>query len=169
MRNAPFYLGPEKRGLKKDSVISSNDGALTTETGKCPDDDLTKFTLQEMLKRQPAVSGILTIRTGLNILSNAFRRSSCTYFQCSLSEEELKPERAPVSAGAVDQLANFITWNPWKSFNISYFLHTRTARLVSGASMIFFLLLSFAGCKFLNGSILQQSAGKIICMKQCFV
>lgn len=31
----------------------------------------------------------------------------------------------------------FITWNCWKSRNLSYFLDKRTVRLVSGASLIF--------------------------------
>ncbi|XP_065874638.1 uncharacterized protein [Euphorbia lathyris] len=131
--NAPFHLVPEKRGHIEDSVIISK----TMETGTCPDDDLTKFTLQELLRRQSAVSGILTIGTGLDILSNAFRCSNCTDFQSSSYEEELKPERTPVSAGTIDQLANFSTWNRWKSSTISYFLHAKTARLVSGANMIF--------------------------------
>lgn len=30
-----------------------------------------------------------------------------------------------------------MTWNRWKSKNLSYFLDKRTIRLVSGASMIF--------------------------------
>lgn len=34
-------------------------------------------------------------------------------------------------------MVDFITWNRWKSLNLSYFLNNRTVRLVSGASMIF--------------------------------
>ncbi|WCJ38200.1 hypothetical protein M5689_019273 [Euphorbia peplus] len=135
--NEPFHLVQENKGLIEDSVVTSKDNALTVETGKCTDDDLTKLTLQELLNRRSAVSGVLTIGTGLDILSNAFRCNNCSDFQSSLSEDVLKPKGAPVPAGSVHQLANFITWNRWKSSNISYFLHMRTARLVSGAIMIF--------------------------------
>lgn len=37
----------------------------------------------------------------------------------------------------VEPLLEFITWNHWKSRNLSYFLDKRTIRLVSGASLIF--------------------------------
>lgn len=37
----------------------------------------------------------------------------------------------------VEQLVGFLTWNCWKSKNLSYFIDKRTIRMVSGASMIF--------------------------------
>ena len=37
----------------------------------------------------------------------------------------------------VEQLVGFVSWNHWKSKNLSYFLDKRTIHMVSGASMIF--------------------------------
>ena len=34
-------------------------------------------------------------------------------------------------------MVGFVTWNRWRSKNLSYLLDKRTVRLVSGASLIF--------------------------------
>ncbi|KAJ9169664.1 hypothetical protein P3X46_017826 [Hevea brasiliensis] len=132
-----FNLVPERIGLVKDSVIAVEDITPTMKLGRFTDDDLTKFTLQELFKRQSAVSCISKVGTGLDILSKAIRCCSWTDSDSSLSEEHLKHEGAQTSVGSADQLVDFITWHRWKSLNLSYFLHKRTVRLVSGASMIF--------------------------------
>ncbi|KAL3573279.1 hypothetical protein D5086_027183 [Populus alba] len=49
----------------------------TVKFGKFSDDDLTKLTLQEVFKRQSAVSCISTVETGLDVLTNAIR---CTIY-----------------------------------------------------------------------------------------
>ncbi|XP_021631748.1 uncharacterized protein LOC110629142 isoform X2 [Manihot esculenta] len=132
-----FNLLSERRGLVKDSVIAVEDNIATRKIGRFTDDDLTQLTLEEMFKRQSAVSCISKVGTGLDILSNAIRCCSWTDSDSSLSEEQLKHERAQASVRSADQLVDFITWNRWKSLNLSYFLNNRTVRLVSGASMIF--------------------------------
>lgn len=107
---------------KKNSVISSLDIG----------NDLTKYVVQEILKRKCAVSCISTVETGLDILSNTIRHGSES--DNNLLNEQLNHGKAPTN---VEPLLEFITWNHWKSRHLSYFLDKRTVRLVSGASLIF--------------------------------
>ncbi|XP_012085248.1 uncharacterized protein LOC105644489 isoform X2 [Jatropha curcas] len=130
MMNTPLNLVSERKGLVKNSVTTLEDAALAK-------DDLTKFTLQELFKRQSAVSCISTVGRSLDILSNSIRCSSLNYSDGSLSEEQLKQGQAQALVGNVDQVSGYMTWNHWKSSNVSYLLQKRTIRLVSGASLIF--------------------------------
>ncbi|XP_011011162.1 PREDICTED: uncharacterized protein LOC105115829 isoform X2 [Populus euphratica] len=134
--NPQLDLILERRGFVKDSMVLSEEISQTVKFGKFSDDDLTKLTLQEVFKRQSAVSCISTVETGLDVLSNAIRCSSGTESDSSMLEE-LKLDGAPSSVGEIEQLVDFFTWNHWKSKMVSYFLDKRTIRLVSGASMIF--------------------------------
>ncbi|KAJ6973837.1 hypothetical protein NC653_033993 [Populus alba x Populus x berolinensis] len=136
-RNLQLDLVLERRGFVKDSMVLSEEISQTVKFGKFSDDDLTKLTLQEVFKRQSAVSCISTVETGLDVLTNAIRCSSGTESDSSMLEEQLKLDGAPLSVGEIEQLVDFFTWNHWKSKMVSYFLDKRTIRLVSGASMIF--------------------------------
>ncbi|KAG6735635.1 hypothetical protein POTOM_061724 [Populus tomentosa] len=136
-RNLQLDLVLERRGFVKDSMVLSEEISQTVKFGKFSDDDLTKLTLQEVFKRQSAVSCMSTVETGLDVLSNAIRCSSGTESDSSMLEEQLKLDGAPSSVGEIEQLVDFFTWNHWKSKMVSYFLDKRTIRLVSGASMIF--------------------------------
>ncbi|KAJ6674374.1 FANCONI ANEMIA GROUP F PROTEIN FANCF [Salix viminalis] len=108
-QNPQLDLVLERRGFVKDSMVLSEEISQTVRFGRSTDDDLTKLTLQEVFKRQSAV----------------------------FLEEQLKLDGAPSSVGEIEQLADFVTWNHWKSKMVSYFLDKRTIRLVSGASMMF--------------------------------
>ena len=68
---------------KKNSVISSLDVG----------DDLTKYVVQEILKRKCAVSCISTVETGLDILSNSIRHGSES--DNNLLNEQLNHGKAP--------------------------------------------------------------------------
>ncbi|KAJ6680798.1 FANCONI ANEMIA GROUP F PROTEIN FANCF [Salix purpurea] len=70
-------------------------------------------------------------------ISQTVRCSSGTESDSSFLEEQLKLDGAPSSVGEIEQLADFVTWNHWKSKMVSYFLDKRTIGLVSGASMMF--------------------------------
>lgn len=136
-QNPQLDLVLERRGFVKDSMVLSEEISQTVRFGRSTDDDLTKLTLQEVFKRQSAVSCISTLETGLDVLSNAIRCSSGTESDSSFLEEQLKLDGAPSSVGEIEQLADFVTWNHWKSKMVSYFLDKRTIGLVSGASMMF--------------------------------
>ncbi|XP_050207162.1 uncharacterized protein LOC126656605 isoform X2 [Mercurialis annua] len=136
MNNSEFNSLVERKGLVKNSAVELED-IEARQTATCTDNDLTKLTIQEMVRRRSAASCIRTVGTGLDILSSAVRSSSCADLDNNLSKEELKNERGQASVGGKDQLADFITWNNWKSVNLSYFIHKRTVKLVSGASLIF--------------------------------
>ncbi|CAK7349335.1 unnamed protein product [Dovyalis caffra] len=137
LQSASLNLVLERRGFEKDSMVLSEEVSQTLNVGKFTDDDLTELTLQEIFKRQSAVSCITTVETGLDVLSNAIRCSNGTESDHSLFEEQLKLNRTPSSAGDTEQLVDFVTWNNWKSKMVSYFLDKRTIKLVSGASMMF--------------------------------
>ncbi|EEF35834.1 hypothetical protein RCOM_0542810 [Ricinus communis] len=150
MLNTQFNLVPERR-IPMKKILIKLEGVEATKIGSFIDDDMTKFTVQELLSRQSAVLCISTLGKGLDILSNYITASNWIDLDSNLSEEEPKHGRAQASVGtfkakvymvcfvsrSVDQLADFITWNCWKSVNLSYFLQKRTIRLVAGASMIF--------------------------------
>ncbi|KAK9281985.1 hypothetical protein L1049_004895 [Liquidambar formosana] len=124
----------DKRGLVKDSMTSSPGVAPNIKIEGCTGNDLTKVTVQELLKRQFAVSCISSAEKGLDVLSKTIRHSNLTKSDNSLCKELPKLATASLSE---DQLVEYETWNHWRSKNISYFLDKRTVRLVSGASMIF--------------------------------
>jgi hypothetical protein len=98
-RNLQLDLVLERRGFVKDSMVLSEEISQTVKFGKFSDDDLTKLTLQEVFKRQSAVSCISTVETGLDVLSNAIRCSSGTESDSSMLEEQLKLDGAPSSVG----------------------------------------------------------------------
>ncbi|KAM3683367.1 hypothetical protein ACJW31_12G142000 [Castanea mollissima] len=132
LQNRSLISGPDKKDFWKDSVISSPEIAPIKKNEKSIGDDLTKYALQEILKRKCAVSCISAVETGLDIILNTIRHKSES--DNKLLNEQLKHEKAPMN---VEPLLEFITWNHWKSRNLSYFLDKRTVRLVSGASLIF--------------------------------
>jgi hypothetical protein len=98
-RTLQLDLVLERRGFVKDSMVLSEEISQTVKFGKFSDDDLTKLTLQEVFKRQSAVSCISTVETGLDVLSNAIRCSSGTESDSSMLEEQLKLDGAPSSVG----------------------------------------------------------------------
>ncbi|KAF3967417.1 hypothetical protein CMV_008584 [Castanea mollissima] len=132
LQNRSLISVPDKKDFLKDSVISSQEMAPIKKNEKSIADDLTKYALQEILKRKCAVSCISAVETGLDIILNTIRHKSES--DNKLLNEQLKHEKAPMN---VEPLLEFITWNHWKSRNLSYFLDKRTVRLVSGASLIF--------------------------------
>ncbi|XP_068319565.1 uncharacterized protein [Pyrus communis] len=115
--------------------------ALLTATVEMGD-GFTRYVVQELLRRWSTVSFITSVEAGLDVLSQSVRHSSWSEFDDNLLKEQLKHENAPeISCGSlfriVEWLLGSMTWNSWKSKNLSYFLDKRTIRLVSGASMIF--------------------------------
>ncbi|XP_030935471.1 uncharacterized protein LOC115960658 isoform X1 [Quercus lobata] len=132
LQNRSLISVPDEKDFLKDSVISSREMAPIKKNEKSIGDDLTKYALQEILKRKCAVSCISAVETGLDIILNTIRHNSES--DNKLLNEQLKHEKAPTN---VEPLLEFITWNHWKSRNLSYFLDKRTVRLVSGASLIF--------------------------------
>ncbi|PRQ25733.1 hypothetical protein RchiOBHm_Chr6g0286881 [Rosa chinensis] len=102
--------------------------------GDCGGNGLTKYAVQELLKRWSVVSLISAVESGLDVLSQSVRHSSWSEFDDNLLKEQLEHENTPVT---VDWLVGSLTWNRWKSNSLSYFLDKRTVQLVSGASMVF--------------------------------
>ncbi|KAK4418432.1 hypothetical protein Salat_2256000 [Sesamum alatum] len=90
--------------------------------------------IQQLGKRKLAVSCCSVVETGLenmwrtigqrihDELGSASNSERIEHSACSIAEE------LPVEA---------IVWNRWRSRNLSYMLHNRTIRLVSGANLIF--------------------------------
>lgn len=72
------------------------DVALVSEIGKGTVNSFTKYTVQELLKRWSAVSGISTIGKGINNVSDSIRCSSWSEFDENLFKEQLKPHDSPL-------------------------------------------------------------------------
>ncbi|PSR89739.1 Macrolide export protein like [Actinidia chinensis var. chinensis] len=113
------------RIFMEDSAVLCEDVAPNMKTVG----DFTKFTIQEVIKRQSAVSCINCVEAGLDILHKAITESNWKEF-----DHVLKHDKAPQIE---EHFIEYDTWNCWKTRALSYFLDKRTIRLVSGASMIF--------------------------------
>ncbi|XP_021831301.1 uncharacterized protein LOC110771326 isoform X2 [Prunus avium] len=120
--------------LKLQNTTLQRSIAPATKIENCAGDGFTKYVVQELLKRWSKVSLISAVEAGLDVLSQNVRHNSWSEFDDSLLKEQLKHENAPE---IVEWLVGSLTWNRWKSKNLSYFLDKRTIQLVSGASMIF--------------------------------
>ena len=99
-QNPQLDLVLERRGFVKDSMVLSEEISQTVRFGRSTDDDLTKLSLQEVFKRQSAVSCISTLETGLDVHSNAIRYSSETESDSSFLEQQTL-DGAPSSVGYV--------------------------------------------------------------------
>lgn len=124
----------DEKGFKDDPIIGSPNIGPSLKVGRCGKGVLTELTVQELLKRQLAVSCIASLESGLDIFSKIVRDGNWNEDYCKLSKKRINNAVATVSD---DELVDFATWNCWKSKNLSYLLAKRTVRLVSGASMIF--------------------------------
>ncbi|XP_030496424.2 uncharacterized protein LOC115712303 [Cannabis sativa] len=128
------FSSVQNRMFCNEDLISSPNLYLDTKEGELKGNSFTKYTAQKLLKRSSAVSKISTIESGLETISNSIRCCSWSEFDDNLFKELMKQNDPPV---IVEQLVGFVTWNHWKSKNLSYFLDKRTIHMVSGASMIF--------------------------------
>ncbi|XP_062079794.1 uncharacterized protein LOC133784481 [Humulus lupulus] len=128
------FSSDQNRMFCNEDLITSPSFYLATEAGEFKGNSFTKYTVQKLLKRLSAVSQISTIESGLKTISNNIRCSSWSEFDDNLFKELMKQNDAPA---IVEQLVGFVTWNHWKSKNLSYFLDKRAIHMVSGASMIF--------------------------------
>lgn len=130
LQNSSANPDLDRRGFMEDSIVSSQDIVPNTKI----EGDFTEYTIQELIRRQSAVSCISSAEAGLDILCKAIRQGNWNKSDHGLFEELLKHASAPLIE---EQLIEYDTWNCWKKRTLSYFLDKRTIRLVSGASMIF--------------------------------
>ncbi|KAM1483825.1 hypothetical protein TB2_035073 [Malus domestica] len=128
------FLNAYFNKLKSQNTLLDQRIAPATTTENCGSDGFTRYVVQELLRRWSAASFITSVEAGLDVLSQSVRHSNWSEFDDNLLKEQLKHENAPE---IVEWLLGSMTWNRWKSKNLSYFLDKRTIRLVSGASMIF--------------------------------
>ncbi|XP_056161464.1 uncharacterized protein LOC130134667 [Syzygium oleosum] len=94
----------------------------------------TSSCIQELLKRQSAVSCIFSAEKSLAVISKAVSSSQLTWCDQSIAREHLTHDGASRNT---DQLDEVRIWYRWKTRSLTYFVDKRTIRLVSGASMIF--------------------------------
>ncbi|GKV01768.1 hypothetical protein SLEP1_g14298 [Rubroshorea leprosula] len=120
----------------KDSVMSSQDEPPTNENEKCSSDDFTPLAIQELIRRQHAVSCISTAEAVLDKVSNAANCIICKSDYILLGEQ-LKHDSQLAFMGSEETSVDIFTWNQWKSRALSYFIDKKTIRSVSGASLIF--------------------------------
>ncbi|TQE09800.1 hypothetical protein C1H46_004574 [Malus baccata] len=128
------FLNAYFNKLKSQNTMLDQSIEPATTIENCGSDGFTKYVVQELLRRWSAASFISSVEAGLDVLSQSVRHSSWSEFDDNLLKEQLNHENAPE---IVEWLLGSMTWNRWKSKNLSYFLDKRTIRLVSGASMIF--------------------------------
>ncbi|XP_026423183.1 uncharacterized protein LOC113319120 [Papaver somniferum] len=96
--------------------------------------DPSEFVIQEILERENSVSRVLSVETGLTILSKSLTCGELVGKESTLLEMQSQDGTSLVSK---EQLAEFELWNKWRSRGLSYLLDERTIKLVSGAKLIF--------------------------------
>ncbi|XP_031402722.1 uncharacterized protein LOC116212302 isoform X1 [Punica granatum] len=96
--------------------------------------DWTSTSIQELSRRQSAVLSISSLQKSLSVFSSTIGNGGSFQVSSSMLREQPKHKKFSVSE---DEMAEFITFNRWKSKNLLYFLDKRTIRLVSGVSMMF--------------------------------
>lgn len=94
LHNRSLISVSDKKDFLKDSVISSQGMARIKKNEKSIADDLTKYALQEILKRRCAVSCISAVERGLDIILNTIRHNSES--DNKLLNEQIKHEKAPM-------------------------------------------------------------------------
>ncbi|KAF8041639.1 hypothetical protein BT93_A0283 [Corymbia citriodora subsp. variegata] len=103
-------------------------------TEKCAKQNGTSPCIQELLKRQSAISCVLSAEKSLAIISKAVGSSQLTWHDQSIDREHPMHDTASRNK---DQLEEVTIWYQWKTRSLMYFIDKRTIRLVSGASMMF--------------------------------
>ncbi|KAL0287021.1 UNVERIFIED_CONTAM: hypothetical protein Sangu_2713100 [Sesamum angustifolium] len=124
----------ESRNVMEGFKISSPSAVRSGKQDSVVDCDFSVSAIQQLGRRQLAVSCCSALETGLENMWRIIGQSMhaelgstsnselMEHSACSISEE------LPVEA---------IVWNRWRSRSLSYMLDNRTIRLVSGASLIF--------------------------------
>ncbi|XP_042495723.1 uncharacterized protein LOC122074819 isoform X2 [Macadamia integrifolia] len=100
----------------------------------CHSADYSKQIIQEILKRQTAVSCISSIEMGLNLLSESLLCGKCVGSDCTRLDKRLNCDTSQLDESL---LVEFVAWSRWRSKNLSYLLDKKTIRMVSGANLIF--------------------------------
>ncbi|KAI3990805.1 hypothetical protein MKX01_011713, partial [Papaver californicum] len=97
-------------------------------------DDPSEFVIQEILERENSVSRVLSVETGLTILSKSLSCGKLVGKESSVLEMQ---SQDGISLVSKEQLAEFELSNKWRSRSLSYLLDKRTIKLVSCAKLIF--------------------------------
>ncbi|GAB4830090.1 hypothetical protein Ancab_019732 [Ancistrocladus abbreviatus] len=132
--SSSFSVLPGISVSMNDSTNLSPQSAEDVEIKSCNFSNHTKLTVQELLKRQSAVSCLLTAEKGLDILAESAGCNDQTEHNHGFYGDHL--DQATVTLCG-EQKVDYVVWTNWRSRNLSYFLDKRTIKLVSGASMIF--------------------------------
>ncbi|MCL7043264.1 hypothetical protein MKW94_000262, partial [Papaver nudicaule] len=101
--------------------------------GNCSDDP-SEYVIQEILERENSVSRVLSVETGLTVLTKSLTCGKLAGKESSVLEMQSQDGNSLVRK---EQLAKFELWNKWRSRSLSYLLDKRTIKLVSGAKLIF--------------------------------
>ncbi|KAI3449816.1 hypothetical protein Pfo_006481 [Paulownia fortunei] len=123
----------ESRNFMEVSNIPSPDAVPTGKLDNWVDGDFSVSAIQQLGKRQLAVSCLSAVETGLENLWKTIRQSMHDELGNTSNSEPIKHsaclilEELPVES---------IVWNCWRSRSLSYMLDKRTIRLISGASLI---------------------------------
>ncbi|KAK3011323.1 hypothetical protein RJ639_012401 [Escallonia herrerae] len=120
--------------------------------------NFTQFAIQELMRRQVAVSEISSAESGLAILSTIIRQSNWIKLDNGSHEEHPRKATAAIlhcSSSFVDMPSSSVLhilatssrdkghlvesdiWNRWRTRSLTYLLDKRTIRLVSGANILF--------------------------------
>lgn len=89
------FLNVYLNKLKLQETPTQQGTVRDRKIGNCTGDGLTKYVVQELLKRWSVVSLISTAETGLDVLSQSVRHSSWGEFDDNLLKEQLKHENTP--------------------------------------------------------------------------
>ncbi|KAL0435554.1 UNVERIFIED_CONTAM: hypothetical protein Sradi_0263300 [Sesamum radiatum] len=124
----------ERRNFMEGSKVSSPSAVPSGKQDNVVDCDFSVSAIQQLGRRQLAVSCCSALETGLENMWRTIGQSMHAELG-SISNSELIEHSACSIAEELPVEA--IVWNRWRSRSLSYMLDNRTIRLVSGASLIF--------------------------------
>ncbi|KAL3647703.1 hypothetical protein CASFOL_008671 [Castilleja foliolosa] len=99
-----------------------------------PDVDFSVSAVEQLERRQLAVSRLSAVETGLECILKTIGQSMHDELANTSNSE---PTKHSANIIAEEMLVEPTIWNRWRSRSLSYMLDKRTIRLLSGANMIF--------------------------------
>ncbi|XP_011080106.1 uncharacterized protein LOC105163454 isoform X2 [Sesamum indicum] len=124
----------ESRNFMEGSKISSPSAVPSGKQYNVVDCDFTVTAVQQLGRRQLAVSCCSAVETGLENMWRTIGQSMHAELGCTSNSELIEHSACSI---AEELPVEAIVWNRWRSRSLSYMLDNRTIRLVSGASLIF--------------------------------
>uniref|UniRef100_A0A7N0TNL9 Uncharacterized protein n=1 Tax=Kalanchoe fedtschenkoi TaxID=63787 RepID=A0A7N0TNL9_KALFE len=154
LQSASYEFAAKEKGFSEGSGASSPDIATDIPFRSwCSMDNLAACTIEEILRRQNAVSFVSKAETCLEALSKSLQHGVLINSNNSSLGAQRKLEPSMLCD---EHEVEFSTWNNWRSKGLSYFLDKETIRSVSGADKWKRMLNHLVSLPYISSAISKQ-------------